>query len=1181
MKVKFQRKHLVIAIALITIFSIASSANAADDANSLRLYGEEGYSAAFPYTDPEAPFDPMNVESPVKDFVTFNPALLEDDIVVNNIDSKQKVFARQWFVPEYTEPTGMVWLDDFRCMIFKENDTVEELITEDNAELFKIPPSEWKTEWIPDHNEYVWEDVVTDYTYMFVDKHYQPRAATAMSTTRAYWTTFWFPVADNDDEQIGMDGYDMNADGEDDMVVLKKVGDFNHDGYKDIEISSELMAVGVGDTVQFLDHEVVIEGIYIVDGKIDRVAVKVYYTGNDEAEQIGGLWNVNVGDRNYLSAGRHTVTMDRPQFYEPWFLEIEATGVASDKVLMNVGRQLYERETFFVDGAEYDVARIYGPEYNSVKYITIRNPVPEHQDVALNDLSVVKEMVDNGEYLPLLPPFNKMHTMVDDINIPHTEACCSYTGYVGSILNSAAPDGEWYEDECIFDAYDTVEERKIYDVDPLLIYFIDKTIEPRFHTNLLEMLDEGADLSSIEADEAWKWLHIRTMPEFYKEFVYPVMPDIDDGTGDFLVTSSFRAENSKKCEDFYQYICNIDNFVWPQRLMFVYDQETGAEDIYVNEIDSETNGLRVYGEGDMNAAFPYSDPEAPFDPLNVEAPKKDFVTLNPAKIKAGIVVDNKDSHEKVFFRQWFVPEYTEPTGKVWLDNPNKYVWEDVVNEYTYMFIDKHYQPTAGMATSNGNPANFWDFMDQDAGLWTYFWFPVSDMDDSQIGLDSMDMNYDGNSDMTYLLGAADMNGDGMKDVAIGSEIFAVNVGDRLQFLDHIVEIEDIYYDGQGQIDRVAVKIYYNGNMIPEQIGGLHSINVEQGVLSAGRHTVEMALPDFYEPWAMQILGTSTSNDKVLIRVGRLLHTSESFFVDGAEYAVAMIYGPEDNNVKYITIRNPLPEHKDISLNDLSVVKRGVYDGEIIPVLPPFNGEHIMIDDIDIPHNVPSAEGMTCYYGQWFDSSATDDLLWYHDMYINTPYDTIAERMFTVPATEIYFTGKDYEPRFHTNLLELLRECTVNSGAVSTQADIQTQESWKWLHIYTMPDFYKEFVYPDVPNAGGDGDYLLTSSFTAPNTVICDNVEIPPVYPRMMFTYDPTDGTGLYMNGGVPVVEPPVGEMKGDYDGNEIVNFDDFVEFAACYNSVMGDSNYNAIFDFDEDGDVDFDDFVEFAGVYQS
>ncbi len=1180
MKVKFQHKLLVIAIAMITIFSIATMASAEDNASTLRLYGEGNLSAAFPYEDPEAPFDPMNEESPEKDFVTFNPALLEEDIVVNNIDSKQKVFATQWFVPEYVEPTGMVWLDDFICTRTVDNVTIEETISEEDAELFRNPPSEWKAEWIPNHNEYVWEDVVTEYTYMFVDKHYQPRAATAKSPSHSYWTTFWFPVADNDDEQIGLDGYDINYDGEDDMVVLKRVGDFNHDGYKDIKISSEMMAVNVGEKVQFLDHIVEVEDVYYDgEGEIDRVAVYIYYTGNDEPEQIGGLWSVNVGEHNYLSSGRHTVSMDRPQFYEPWYLEIDATSVGSDKVLMTVGRQLYTRESFFVDGAEYDVAMIYGPGDYDVKYITIRNPVPEHQDVEINDLSIVKEMVDNEEYLPLLPPYNKVHTMVDDINIPHTEECCEYTGYVGSTLNMAAPDGEWYEDECINESYDTIEERKIYNVDPLLIYFVDKTNEPRFHTNLLEILDE-------DEVEEWKWLHIRTMPEFYKDFVYPELPDVDDGTGDFLFTSSFVAENSMKCEDFAEYICNIDNFEWPQRIMFSYDQETGAEDIYVNEIDAETNGLRVYGEDNMDAAFPYTDPEAPFDPLNAEAPKKDFVTLNPAKIKAGIVVDNKDSHEKVFFRQWFVPEYEEPTGQVWLDKPNKYIWEDVVNEYTYMFIDKHYQPTAGMATPDGNPSNPWDVTKQEESFWTYFWFPAADNDASQVGLDCFDINYDGKDDMTYLMAAADFNDDDRKDVALGSELFSLGVGDRIQFLDHIVEIEDIYYDGEGQIDRVAVKVFYNGNNEqnptypgPEQIGGLHSVNVEQGVLSAGRHTVSMNLPDFYEPWAMQILGTSVNSDKVLIRVGRLLHTGESFFVDGAEYAVPMIYGPEENSVKYITIRNPIPEHQDVKLNDLSVTKEMVDDNEIMPVLPPFNREHIMIDDIDVPHNIPGAEDTTCYYGQMLDPTATDDLLWYHDMYINAAYDSIAERMFTVPPTEIYFTGKDYEDRFHTNLLELLRECTINN-AVSTDTT-ESYETWKWLHIYTMPDFYKEFVYPDVPNAGGSGDYLLTSSFTAPNTVLCENLTVPTTYPRMMFTFDPTDGTGLYMNGDAPAVEPPVEEMKGDYNGDEIVNFDDFVEFAACYNSEMGDSNYNAIFDFDEDGDVDFDDFVEFAGVYQS
>ncbi|WP_407356971.1 hypothetical protein [Methanolobus sp. WCC5] len=1165
MKVKLKHELLVVAIALIAIIAMAAAASAEDDVNTLRLYGENGYSAAFPYTDPVAPFDPMNPEAPQKDFVTFNPALMEDWIVVNNIDSKQKVFARQWFVPEYTEPTGMVWLDEFRrCYeVVSDNETIEMEETLDESELREMSLDIYqkpvkKVKWIPNHNEYTWEDVVTEYTYMFVDKHYQPREATAKSPTGAYWTNFWFPVADRDDAQIGLDSFDINDDGKDDMVTLRRVGDFNRDGHKDISISSELFAVNIGDRLQFLDHIVEIEGIYYVGGKLDSVAVKIFYNGNTNPEQIGGIHVIEV-DEGILSSGRHTVTDDYPQFYEPWYLKVEGAAAGMDKVLVRVGRQIYERETFFVDGAEYDVARIYGSEKYNVKYITIRNPVPEHQDVSLNDLSVVKKMVDNGEYIPMLPPFNMVHTMIDDINIMHTLGAEGTTCYYGDLLNKNAPDGEWYESMYIDSYYDTIEERKIYDVDPLLIYFIDKTEEPRFHTNLLEILDENEI-------EAWKWLHIRTMPDFYKEFVYPELPDADDRYGDFLFTSSWRAPNSDVCE-------TPRDVVLPQRVMFVYDQVEGFTDLYINEIDETTNGLRIYGENGYSAAFPYTDPEGPFDPMSEDAPIKDFVTINPAKIKAGIVVDNRDSWQKVFFRQWFVPEYVEPTGRVWIDKPNKYVWEDVVNEFTYMFIDKHYQPTEGTA------------MSPTGAYWTYFYFPVADRLD-QTGLDSFDINGDGNDNIVYLMDVGDFedemytSGDGLKDIFIASELFSINIGDRLQFLDHIVEIEDIYYKN-GQPDSVAVKVYYNGNTNPEQIGGLHVLGVGDEVLSSGRHTVtEDADPQFYEPWCMRTEGVNPNNGKALVRVGRLLHTGETFFVDGAEYDVAAIFGSAEDNVKYITIRNPIPEHQDVALNDLSVVKKMVDNYEIIPVLPPFNREYVMIDDIDVPHSVPD-ETTTCYYGQILAAGVGtpgfDDLLWYQDMYIDSSWDTIAERMFTVPALEIYFTGKDIEERFHTNLLEILCEGMIQPSSNS----VSPVQSWVWLHIRTMPDFYKEFVYPDVPNAGGTGDYLLTSSFLAPNSVVCEE---PDVMQRLMFTHNPLDGTGLYMNGGVPAGnnnEPPVEEMKGDYNGDEVVNFFDFVEFAACYNSVMGDSNYNAIFDFNDDGVIDFFDFVEFAGVYQS
>ena len=61
-------------------------------------------------------------------------------------------------------------------------------------------------------------------------------------------------------------------------------------------------------------------------------------------------------------------------------------------------------------------------------------------------------------------------------------------------------------------------------------------------------------------------------------------------------------------------------------------------------------------------------------------------------------------------------------------------------------------------------------------------------------------------------------------------------------------------------------------------------------------------------------------------------------------------------------------------------------------------------------------------------------------------------------------------------------------------------------------------------------------------------------------------------------QPTVG-MKGDFDGDGNIDWDDFVEFCYCYNSCVGDNNYNEVGDFDHSGCIDFDDFVAFADVY--
>lgn len=1085
MKVKTSQKLSSLAISaimLIAMFAMVPGAFADEQGvNSVRLYGEDDKSAAFPYTDPEAPFDPLNDEAPEKDFMTFNPALLENRIVVSNVDSKQKVFARQWFVPEYCEPTGETWLGD-------------------------------------EVNHYVSQDIVTEYTYMFVDKHYEPTEATPKSLTGAYWTKFWFPVADNDDNQTGLDGYDIDGDTFDDMVTLMKVGDFNSDNRKDIAIASTTFQIEVDDELQFLDHMIVIKDVHVLSGSPAAMSLMIdlYYTGNDEPDLIEKNLVANILPGQLFTAGRHTYMNNAPaaSFENPWILQAVATGV--DKAYVRVGRLLHTEETFFVDGAEYDVSMIFGSEDYNVKYITIRNPIPEHEDVDLEDLSVIKKSVAENETIPLLPPFNREHTMVDDINIP--EDMRWGQGHTKTKYYSSS----WSDNDPNIDSmYDNVVERKIYDVPALLIYYTEKDIETRFHTNLMEILHEYTSCWNDEVTEKWKWLHIRTMPDEYKVFVYPELPDIDGGYGDFLLTSSLRAPNSIYCAP------DDEMHSEPQRLMMAYDQTEGLPDIYVNEYENY-NGLRLYGEDGKTANFPYDDPEAPFDPLHDEAPEKDFVTLNPALVKAGIFVDNVDSKEKVFLRQWFVPEYKEPTGEVWLEDPNIYTSEDVVTEYTYMFTDKHYMPVEGTPLSPTNAS------------WTKFWLPIADNDDSQIGIDGLDVNGDDQDDLVQLEVVGDFNGDDRKDIQIATETFQVQVNDNLTFLDHMIMVKDLkVISGDPASLSLVVDVYYIGNDMPELIVPNYMATIlPDDYLSAGRHTVLNADPTFTEPWFLQAVATGDTN--AYISVGRLLHTGETFFVDGAEYDIAMIFGSQNDSVKYITIRNPIPEHENVNLEDLSIIKESVADNETMPMLPPFNRNHTMIDDIGVPE-----EG-------WL----TD---WFHwKTYYFRDCSNISARMFEdVPALEIYFTGKDIEPRFHTNLLELLKEPKLDGRCWPPQ---DPMESWKWLHIRTMPEFYKEFVYPDVPNvADGYGDYLVTSSLVAPNSHYWapkdgNHTENDGIQ-RFMFAYEPTDGSGIYMADPI-VLEPPVDDTPTFdpmvYDAN-LDGVIDKPEVIAAITDYFGDS----------------------------
>jgi len=990
---------------------------------TLRIYGEDSYDAAFPYTDPEAPFDPTSSEAPGKDFVIGNPAYItetaygDDDLIqVDGADGREKIFIKQWYVPEYPEPRGDVWVGQ---------DTVYSA------------------------------DIVTEYSYMLLDSHNMPTAAKQAN--------FWFPIGSRGG-QIGLDSFDLTTGGwvvgDPTMVALNDVGDYNSDGLKDmtIEARDPVRLYDDGQWIEFLDHRIYVTDVAQVAGGNWAATINVYYIGNRNSQQlINSNVDVVVG-AGQMAFGRHSYHPNYDLCFErPWYIEavshtqefVNGTSVHSVKV--RVGRRLHTKETFFVDGAEYDVAMIYGPEtasdqFTTFKYITIRNPTPKclkgQGDITLDALSVTKTCVPRCEVLPVLPPFNFCdHTMIDDIHLP---AC--YT------------DCENEPCDIFMDDPTSILDRDFV-VGPLEIMWVEEDIEPRFHTNLLEILKEP--------QEIWQWIHIHIMPDAYTEMCYPELPDAavcsppTTWHGDFLLVSSWEAPNS--CGD---------------RMKFAYDA-TDSTDIYVNEQEDDdwgaenvcgNNSVRIYGEGDKDAAFPYVDPEGPFNKLSADAPRKDFVTFNPAFISEAeygvddqIVVNSYDGAEKVFVRQWYVPEYKEPKGLTWVtQDPLKYT-ADIVTEYTYMLL---------YASSN-LPAPC-------TPVGTNFWFPIGSRD-GQIGLDSFDLTTEDwiipveDPTIVALKDVADYNGDGRKDITIETRdavrLFDTGLGaddEWIEFLDHRIYVKDVSQVAGGWA--ATVDVYYIGNDGEQQVNS--DVDVVVGETKAfGRHSYHPHYDLCFErPWYITAVSHTveavggTTYDSVKVRVGRRLHTEETFFVDGAEYDVAMIYGPETasdqfTTFKYITIRNPTPKYHDVELEDLSIVKESVGKCEVMPILPPFNfDDHKIVDDIGIPHTCPK-EGGKLIYGDYIqDEPGTNGR-------IDKCADTVAERIVVdQDAFVSYFYEELTELRFRTSLLEILDEDTV--------------ESWNLLCMWTLPDMYTAMVYPDVGDCAccdRDADFLVTTS----------------------------------------------------------------------------------------------------------
>ena len=110
----------------------------------------------------------------------------------------------------------------------------------------------------------------------------------------------------------------------------------------------------------------------------------------------------------------------------------------------------------------------------------------------------------------------------------------------------------------------------------------------------------------------------------------------------------------------------------------------------------------------------------------------------------------------------------------------------------------------------------------------------------------------------------------------------------------------------------------------------------------------------------------------------------------------------------------------------------------------------------------------------------------------------------------------------------------------------------------------QFTDDNVPDGAGSLVYRI-DAFDDNNVAMGELITVENISVRMSFV--DADGDPVYL-----IVLPSQG---GDME----VNFEDFVAFAAAFNSQKGDANYNPQADVNDDGSVDFSDFVTAAASF--
>ncbi|MCB9176576.1 MAG: DUF11 domain-containing protein [Caldilineae bacterium] len=452
------------------------------------------------------------------------------------------------------------------------------------------------------------------------------------------------------------------------------------------------------------------------------------------------------------------------------------------------------------------------------------------------------------------------------------------------------------------------------------------------------------------------------------------------------------------------------------------------------------------------------------------------------------------------------------------------------------------------------------------------------------GLTSLDVDFDGVNDMVTvsdeanlpaLIGGTriDFDGDGLVDVLDGdrspgagalscdelavfhTDAVTIGLGETAQFLDHFVRVAAVTNSG------AVLQIVYSGDLQPRTV---QQVLVGNGAtaLAGDIGPAQLIAPGGSNlgsvprgPWFVHVLDSDPDADTAIVILGRGLgapcasmedgpnrsnlrpgspYFLKRFYVDGHEYNVTAIMSCDTGGFQYLSLRSPLPKVR-VTIEQHSVRLQAQLPTASLPLPPPFNHEHTLLEDVAAPEGFESCSLSTAgpppvdrpdilYMGgpvgpvpPVLGEADADGYVGRDPNRPVGPYtDTLASRWF--------YVLEDVNPGFVGQLRE--KYGAVNSSDPSCPTPLSAPDAFFYNEqVLAAPNHFTEFHLPqldDPTDPGGDvlcdpDGYYVTTSLVDPNARVRRwrmpdagvPAQVPPGPPDLLADYggfDPVSGS---------------------------------------------------------------------------